>query len=565
MTLEAGARGTAPITANATFCATIVDEWIRQGVTAAFIAPGSRSTPLALALTDRDEIRCHVFHDERSASFAALGHGLATATPGVVLCSSGTAGTHFHAAVVEAGLSCVPMLLCTADRPPELWDRGAPQVIDQTDLFGDAVRAFAEPGPPDDTDPAMWRPIAAMTFGAATDIQPGPVHLNLSFRDPLTGRPDELPPPEPELATPAAASPTIDDRTATELANEIAGKTGVIVVGRGQFDPTAVDRLARRLRWIVLADHRSGCRRTGSIRHADALLRDEDFAKQARPEVILRLGEIVSSKAISQWISTCSAAGTTVLSSQPWGRLIDPETVADVFLPEAELAQRLLGALPTDAAPYLKAAQRLTRWTNADHAAEAAIEAVLPADSEPAIAQAAVQGPPAGGALVVASSMPVRDVEWYGPNRDDIDVFANRGANGIDGTIATAVGVALTGTPTTCLVGDVAFLHDSTSLVALNQRTVDLTIVVIDNDGGGIFSFLPQHEILEGDRYEELFGTPHGTNLAALASAHGIAVDVWPADLTPRGLRVVIARSNRSDNLDLHNRLVAAVASALHR
>ncbi len=554
--------GTAPITANATFSATLVDEWIRQGVTAAFIAPGSRSTPMALALAS-SALAVHVFHDERSAAFAALGHGLATNTPAVVICSSGTAGTHFHAAVVEAGLSCVPMLVCTADRPPELWGRGAPQVIDQTDLFGDAVRAFAEPGPPEETDPSSWRALAAVTYGAATDVQPGPVHLNLSFRDPLTGRPDGLPPSDPSLAAGPVVSPTIDPSDAAELAGEIAGKTGVIVVGRGQFDPAAVDRLARRLRWTVLADHRSGCRHEGSIRHADALLRNETFAGQVQPDVLLRLGEIVSSKSISQWISACSAAGTRVLSSQPWGRLIDPEAVADVLLPEAELAQRLLAALPTDAAPYLGAATLLTRWTKADNAAQAAIAAELPADSEPAIAQAAVEAPPAGGALVVASSMPVRDVEWYGPNRNDIDVISNRGANGIDGTIATAIGVALTGKPTVCLVGDVAFLHDSTSLVALAQRSLDLTIVVNDNDGGAIFSFLPQHSILGEERYEQLFGTPHGTDLAALVAAHGITVETWPTDLTPQGVRVVITTSNRAENLELHNRLVAAVAKTV--
>ena len=159
--------------------------------------------------------------------------------------------------------------------------------------------------------------------------------------------------------------------------------------------------------------------------------------------------------------------------------------------------------------------------------------------------------------------MPVRDVEWFGRPRTDIDVISNRGANGIDGTIATAAGIARAGRPTVCLIGDVALLHDSTSLAALRHRPLDLTIVVVDNDGGGIFSFLPQHELLSADRYEQLFGTPHGTDLARLAEAHGIPVEPWPGDLAPNGVRMVLAHTNRDANLALHDELHAGVATAL--
>ena len=171
---------------------------------------------------------------------------------------------------------------------------------------------------------------------------------------------------------------------------------------------------------------------------------------------------------------------------------------------------------------------------------------------------------PAGGSLLVASSMPVRDVEWFGGNRRDIRVYANRGANGIDGLIATATGIALTGSPTTLLIGDVAFLHDSTALIGLSQRAVDLTIVVVDNDGGGIFSFLPQAELVEAKRFEQLFGTPHGTDLASLCQAHGISCEAWPGDQPDgRGPRVIIAETDRAENVQVHEWLNDVVARAL--
>ncbi len=551
-----------PTTANATFCATLVDEWIRCGVRHAYIAPGSRSTPLALALTERAELTIEVMHDERTASFAALGHGVAAGQPAVVLCSSGTAGAHFHAAVIEADLSAVPMLVCTADRPPELWGRGAPQVINQTELFGDIVRLFVEPGPPDDTDASTWRPLAATAYRSTVDTRPGPTHLNLSFRDPLTGQAGPLP-PVVEHAEPAA--PTSNDDPFDRITELIeAATTGVIVSGRGSSDPAEVHELAERLGWPVLADHRSGCRRAGTVRHFDALLRCADFADQQRPEVIIRLGEIVSSKSTSQWISAAAEAGASVIATEPWGRYVDPEQVATFTIGDVGFVSGLLEHVQP-----VGSDRGAEAWWAADSIAQATVDERLAAEplSEPAISRTVLAAVPSGGALVVASSMPVRDIEWFGGDRDDITVISNRGANGIDGTIATAIGVAGGGTATVCLVGDVAFLHDSSSLVALAARTIDLTIVVIDNDGGGIFSFLPQHALLDGSRYEQLFGTPHGTDLRALVAAHGIRVDEWTAnstpDLVPAGVRVVRVSSDREANRELHDRLVDAVAKAI--
>ncbi len=592
-------------TVAATFCATLVDEWVRAGVGLACVAPGSRSTPLALALAADGRIEVAVFTDERSAAFAALGHGLVTGRPAVVLCTSGTAATHFHAAVVEADLSSVPLIACTADRPPELWDLGAPQTIDQTHLYGQSVRFFAQPGVPDATTAGTWRPLASRLVAEAAGWsgRPGPVQANLSFRDPLVGAPVELPPGRPGgapwyqvMAARAVAGP--DGDTAADLVALLTdggrARPGVIVAGRGSGPNHLVWALAAVLGWPILADHRSGCR-SGShaVAHFDALLRSEPFLAAARPEVVLRMGEPLASKVLGQWITAVASAEPPahVVAVVEDSRWIDPELVATTVVASPGALAGFLEAVEPDIRPAATA----DLWLDADRRAAAAIERTLddagthqlltdatvggvvneklvgPAVSEVEVARAVVAGIPAGGALVVSSSMPVRDVEWYGPRRSDIDVFSNRGANGIDGVIATGVGVALGGRPTTVLVGDVAFLHDSSSLVALRHRPITLDVVVIDNDGGGIFSFLPQATQVAADRFEQLFGTPHGTDLAALARAHGLSVVPWPLPPPPdprgadstTGVRVCVVHTNRAANVALHGRLTASVLEAL--
>ncbi len=554
----------APTSANATFCATLCDQWWADGLRAGFVAPGSRSTPLALALLAHPGIAVHVMHDERAASFAALGHAMATGWPAVVLCSSGTAGAHFYAAIIEADLSAVPMIVVTADRPPELWARGAPQTIDQTNLYGTKVRHFVEPGPPDEGDPNSWRYVARELWMRATGPMPGPVHANLSFRDPLTGTPGELPASIPPRDR--AAAPPPDATVVSTVGALLTAARGVVIAGRNQSEPNDVLRLAERLGWPVLADHRSGCRNPESalvIRHYDSLLRDPAFADDHRPDVILRIGEIVSSKATSQWLSASAAAGATVISSRPHGRNIDPEAIATLQFDEAGV----IGALTRLGVSESRDDDWQSSWAVADELAAKAIDSVVTNADQPneiAIAQAAIAGVPTGGALVASSSMPIRDIEWFGPHRCDIDVFANRGANGIDGIVATSIGVALAGRPTVCLIGDVAFLHDSTSLIGLRHREVDLTIVVTNNDGGGIFSFLPQHHLLDSDAYETLFGTPHATDLGQLVEAHGLAHAPFTGSVpTPAGVQIVVASTDRAVNLELHERAHQAVADAI--
>ncbi len=557
-------------TTAATFCATLADEWVRAGVTEAFVAPGSRSTPLALALHRDDRLRVHLFHDERSAGFAALGHATATGTPTIVTCTSGTAAAHFLAPVIEADLSSIPLIVATTDRPPELWHVGAPQTVAQQGLFGEAVRFHAEPGVPTEEMSSSWRSLASRAVAEARGWhgRPGPVHLNLSFRDPLVGDAGPLPPARPGPAPwhagatpPGGSHVAVTDQVLAEVWARIRGLSGVIVAGRETEDPPSVVALGRKLGWPILADHRSGCRAEGqAIAHFDGLLRSKRFADDATPDVILRFGQPLASKVLGRWIA---ASGADVISAAANGRWRDPERLADLVVPDRGLARGLIRAVPDDYRPSSAAES----WTRADARAANVIDEILAeADgpTEPDIARRVVASIPTGGSLVVASSMPIRDVEWFGPNRRDIRVVANRGANGIDGTIATAIGVALTGSPTTLLIGDVAFLHDSTSLVAVGQRSVDLTIVIVDNDGGGIFSFLPQAEELPDRTFEELFGTPHGTDLASLLAAHGLDVEDWADDLPvfdgeAPGVRAVVATTDRNANVDLHRRINNAV------
>jgi len=570
-------NGGADVNVAVTFCATLVDEWARRGVEHAVVAPGSRSTPMAIALAGDDRVAVHVVLDERAAGFTALGVGAATGVPAVLLCTSGTAAAEFHASVVEAHQAAVPMLVVSADRPPELQGVWAPQTIDQRELFGGAARWYCEPGPPTIDGAPWWRDLADDAFDRTLGVTPGPVHLNLAFRDPLSGPVGELP-PVGGRATAAATTGApwgVPDEELARLTSAVGGRRGVIVAGvRAALDDADADALlglADALGWPVLCDAPSGCRvpRSGVVSTFDPLLRSPAVADALWPEVALRFGGLPSSKVLQQWLTSSGAVQVGVDRAD---RVPDPDRVLARSIP-ADPATVCRQLLATDPAPA--PSDWLERWVALDAAGRQGIDTSLAARSEvsePAVAIDTLSALADGASLVVSSSMPVRDLEWYAPTRAGVRVIANRGANGIDGVVSTAIGVALASGPTAVLVGDLAFLHDSTALVSLRDRPVDLVIVVVDNDGGGIFSFLPQRDELSGDMFEQLFGTPHGTDLVALASAHGLEAErvtsragvqaAIAGALTRGGVRVVVAESDRAANVDVHQEVNDAVGRA---
>jgi len=538
---------------------------------------------MALALASDERMAVHVHHDERAGAFVALGLGLASGRPSLLLTTSGTGAVEVHPAVVEAHQASVPMIVLTADRPPELHHVGAPQTVEQGDLFGVAVRWAMDPGVPDAAGSSAWRSLAARSVAEATTGPAGPglVHLNLPFREPLVGSASGLPVGRPDGApwhTTVGRRLAVDRLGTARLEELLDADRGIIVTGGDAGDPALVHELSTSTGWPVLADARSGCRVPvpGVVGAFDALLRHGPTAASLVPDVVLRLGMPPASKVLSQWIA---GSGAVEVAVDPHGRWFDPEHGAAHILhadPAAacQALVHLVGGRAGSAPGWLAA------WTAAEERAQAAIDAALAehdAPTEPGIARTLLAALPEGATLVVSSSMPVRDLEWFGAPRAGVRVLANRGANGIDGVVSTGVGAALAaggdGAATVVLIGDVAFLHDSNALLGLVERGVDLTIVVVDNDGGGIFSFLPQGEALGAERFEQLFGTPHGVDLSLLAAAHGLmtvepatAADVADAvrsSIHAGGPRIVRIRTDRSANVQLHDQLNAAVAAAL--
>ena len=552
---------------QATFSATLVDEWVRLGVTDAVVCAGSRSTPLALPLAER--LRVHVRLDERSGAFFALGLAMATGRPTVICVTSGTAAAELHPAVVEAHHAGVPLIVCTADRPPELHDTGAPQSIDQNGLFAAAVRWSASPGVPVEGQEATWRPLAVRAFEEAVHGAngPGPVHLNLEFREPLIGTAGPLP---------SRQGPKVvvgDDRPGaipTEL-EPLRGR-GMIIAGgpwSHRANPAGVAGLADTLGWPVLADPLSGSRSGGTIAAADAIVRTEP----PLPECIVLFGTPWLSRALGTFVSHAADAGARIIVVDPWRQWADPLRVATEFH-QCDV-DRWLNAAVASAAP--SDPQWVNSWREREAKAQAAIAEVLGTDlSEPLVARVVHRHAAGTGAtLVAAASMPIRDLEWYAePSPTPPRVLANRGVNGIDGVVSTALGVAASGsgagTRTVALMGDLTFLHDVSGLVNLPETPC--TFVVLDNGGGGIFSFLPQATSVDPTVFEQLFGTPPSSDIGAVARGFGLPVQeistlsqlesalaVPPSG--PSLLRVKVP--GRTENVALHEAINQAVRLAL--
>jgi 2-succinyl-5-enolpyruvyl-6-hydroxy-3-cyclohexene-1-carboxylate synthase len=548
------------VSVQATFAATLVDEWVNGGVTDAVVCPGSRSTPLALALAAR--LRVHVRLDERSAGFFAIGLSMASGAPTVVCVTSGTAAVELHPAVVEAHQGRVPLIVCTADRPPELHHVGASQTIDQVRLFTTSTRWSCDPGVPEESQEASWRPLAARAVAEARDgpLGPGPVHLNLAFREPLIGSAGPLP---------ARLGPSLIRRHpgVAVLDAPLDGRGLIIAGAHATSNPGRLLLLGERLGWPILADPRSGCRLPGTIAAADTILR----TKPPLPDTVVQLGAPWLSKVLSEYVSDVAAGGGRVVCVDPWWQWTDPLAAVSEFHHvggDEWIDAALESAVPTDP-------EWLSTWRSYESVAQAVIERELSGElSEPSVARALARHAAAvEGTIMVSASMPMRDLEWFGPALPvPPAVMANRGANGIDGVVSTALGIAASGRRTFALIGDLAFLHDVSGLV--NLPDVPCTFIVLDNGGGGIFSFLPQAGALEPDRFELLFGTPPSSDVGNVARGFGLDVreaasapdfdDALAASgsaLAPALIRMKLR--GRAENVALHEAINQAVRLAL--
>ncbi|MFI6478450.1 2-succinyl-5-enolpyruvyl-6-hydroxy-3-cyclohexene-1-carboxylic-acid synthase [Nonomuraea sp. NPDC050663] len=543
--------------------AVLIDELVRCGLTDVVLAPGSRSAPLALASHAESRVRLHVRLDERSASFLALGLARRAERPVVLICSSGTAVANFHPAVVEASESGVPLLVLTADRPPELRGTGANQTIDQIKLYGSAVRWFAEVGVPEERpgQVAYWRSLACRAWQRALGPHdPGPVHLNLPFREPLI--PDGDSTWCESLDGDSQGGPWIRARVAPPpVALHLPPtRRGVLVVGDGAANVRRYVAAAGMAGWPVLSEP-NGNGRYGdhAISTYHYLLGTPEFAEAHRPEVVVTLGRPGLSRPLMSWLKRASSDGAEhIVVATDLTRWPDPTRSA------TQVAQAV--EIPVAAGDD----EWLNSWRRADLAVRGAIDGMLDVSglSEPRLARDLVEALPNGSLLFTASSMPIRDLDQAMRARRGIRVLANRGASGIDGIVSTAIGAALAHNgPSFALLGDLSFLHDQNGLILGDREPrPDLCLVVVNNNGGGIFSLLPQAALR--DPFERIFGTPHGVDFGYVAASTGTPYTLVTDEselvkaLRGEGLRIVEVRTEREGNAQLHAQLrdVAQVA-----
>jgi len=513
----------------------IVRQIIEAGITDAVISPGSRNAPLSLALVaaqERDLIKLHIRIDERTAAFYALGLAKATNRPVPVICTSGTAVANYHPAVLEASHTNQPLLILTADRPAALRRTGANQTTEQARIFGKAVRYFA--------DISGFAYPMELPFNS---LQSGPVHLNIQFEEPLLADNDST-----WLDGLTISPPRIFDR---KKAGTLASKStrGLLVIGhdRGGISADQVKNFAEKLGWPILSEDPLTFPNTSA--HASLFLTSTVIAKDLAPDTVVVIGRTTLSRSVNALLK--SARATFVID--PRLATVDTDRLAEkkfTEIPELYTAP----ADPEWVAKWQKYSQRTAK-----------VVKEISTWSEPLIAREISQYLPDQSALFIASSRPIRDIEAFGAARSGIKTFANRGLAGIDGNISIALGIATANESTTAVLGDLAFLHDLTGLI--HREKINLRIFVINNDGGGIFSTLPQRGIAG---FEQVFGTPHGLDPAVIAQAMGVdaktisSVDQLRQEIIKpvSGLSVVVCKvPDREANADLIKNLYEKMAS----
>lgn len=568
---------------NSLWCSVLVETLARKGLATAVTSPGSRCTPLTIAFARHTGIETIPALDERSASFFALGLAKRTGRPVALVCTSGTAAANYYPAVIEARESGTPLIILTADRPPEMRACASGQTIDQQKLYGSYVvfhHELAVPEP-DEARLRYLRQTVSHAYDRALGPDAGPVHLNCPFRDPLH------PAPEPGLdrlrgrleASEFWAQVRPPIATSTSLSEwplPAAGR-GILIAGPGlrPDEVPAIAEASRRLGWPVLADVLSPLRQYPSetpalVCHYDAILRSETAAARLGPEAVLVLGGLPISKVLRAWLESLAGVPTLVLTDRADNR--DP--LHGSTLQVRGHIGSLLQRLPSG--PLPGAAAYAALWSGAETVAAEAFDSALAAEASLFEGKAAWllgRKLPAGTPLFVANSMPVRDLEYTWGARDRrIDVLYNRGANGIDGTLSTALGVAHGAAPTVLLTGDLSLLHDSNGFLHGPRLRGSLTIVLINNDGGGIFEHLP---IARFDPpFESYFATPQSVSFVDLARAHGVAYERiadWAAfetaivRLPSEGIRILEIRTDRKADPATRKRLGSGAAAAVER
>jgi 2-succinyl-5-enolpyruvyl-6-hydroxy-3-cyclohexene-1-carboxylate synthase len=579
---------------NTALASAMAEELARCGVRRAAVSPGSRSTPLAVALWREPAIEVTVILDERSAGFFALGTALASGTPAVVLCTSGSAAANLHPAVAEADEAGVPMVVLTADRPPELRDIGAGQTIDQLKLYGEAVRWFCEVGTHEADDDGLlhFRSVACRAYAAAAgDPMPGPVHLNVPWRDPLApiavdgdvtatdrlaleGRRDR------PLNAVTSAIAHVDEALLDRLAESIEGTPrGLIVAGRQPNAQLAepVATLAASAGYPVLAEPTSQLRRGSHDRSLvmsayDAIARGRPADLQ--PELIVRFGDMPTSKPLRQWLAAIEDLDQIVVDAngswrEPTRRaatLVRADPAGTARALSERLGRLRPGASAVAGSPFASG------WVDAESAVRAAVDdriATLDELSEPGAWHALARALRDGDSVLAASSMPVRDLETFvRPGPEGVRFASNRGANGIDGLVSTAAGLAAgSGSRTWAVLGDLALFHDLGGLAAARE-VPHLRLVILDNSGGGIFHFLPQAEALPETEFEALLGTPAGLDPLAAAELFGLSAEApsSPGELDAAlagDSRMIVVRTDRRRNVELHRELTEAATAVL--
>jgi len=565
---------------NSLWCSVLVETLVRCGLRRVVLSPGSRSTPLTLAFAQHSALEAIPVLDERSAAFFALGLSKAQGIPVALVCTSGTAGANYLPALIEAREAGVPLLVFTADRPPELRASSAGQTIDQQKLFGSYSVFHHEYAVPELSVPLLryLRQMTAQAWSRCQNPIAGPVHLNCPFRDPLHPVPEEgladfretlqedsfwTHLPIPPSAPPALASWPLPD---TERGLIIAGPS----LHQDSVEAEVVGEIARRLGWPVLADALSPLRHHPSAAPAlisayDCLLRSTSLAESLCPEAILVIGALPTSKVLRGWLASLPNTPMLVLSEAPESR----DATHSCSL-QIRASLESVAALLPDAAPA--PSDYVQRWRQAESGALQSLDRVLSSTTEsiePKAVWLLSRHLQEQCSLFVANSMPVRDLEYlWTPGCRRCRVFFNRGANGIDGTLSTALGVAHAGRPSVLLTGDLSLLHDTNGFLLTPRLQGSLTAVLINNDGGGIFEHLPVSGLKE--HFETFFATPQQVSFAELARAYAVKhtlVSDWTqftkliSNLPRTGVQILELRTDRKNDAALRKRLFAEAAS----